>query len=394
MMRNNRGGGKANPRPPLDFVAPCFNVAAMDGMAIAMMVAGLVVLTVGGEMLIRGASRLAALLGLSPLVIGLTVVAYGTSAPEMAVSIQAGLQGNPHIAVANVVGSNIFNILFILGLCALLLPLTVTPQLVRRDVPVMIAASVLTLILALDGKFGRWDALLLLVGLVVYTATALRAGRRERAPFIDEYAADFGQAPEAGRSVWRVIGCLLLLVAGLALLVVGSRWFVQGAVQVARWLGVSDVIIGLTIVAAGTSLPEVAASIIAALRKERDIAIGNAVGSNICNLLAILGVSGLVTPGGLEVAPQMLHLDLPFMVAVALICLPIFYHDYTITRRDGALLFAGYVVYTLYLVLHATGSDLRAVVGKWAVLGGVVVGSFVITLALRSWHRKRRVRKV
>ena len=325
----------------------------MEWMSIAWMVAGLVLLTVGGELLIRGASRLAAYVGMSPLVIGLTVVAYGTSAPELAVSLQAGLQGNANIAVANVVGSNIFNILFILGLCALVLPLTVDAQLVRRDVPVMIAASLAVTGMAWDGRISRWNAAVLLASLALYTITALRAGRRERAPVIDEYADAYGQKPERSNLGLRVAGCLALLVAGLALLILGSRWFVDGAVQVARQLGVSDVVIGLTIVAAGTSLPEVATSIIATLRKERDIAIGNAIGSNICNLLAILGVAGVATPGGLAVAPELLRLDIPIMLGVALLCLPIFYNGYNITRRDGLLLFAGYLIYTLYLVLHA-----------------------------------------
>ncbi len=356
------------------------------------MVAGLVVLTLGGEMLIRGASRLAAFLGLSPLVIGLTVVAYGTSAPEMAVSVQAGLAGNPHIAVANVVGSNIFNILFILGLCALILPLTVSPALVRRDVPVMMAASVAVYLLARDGHISRWDAGLLLLGVVAYTISTLRSGRKNQEPVIVEYAADYGQAPAGGNRGLRVLGLGVLILVGLALLVVGSRWLVAGAVQVARLLGVSDVIIGLTIVAAGTSLPEVAASIIAAIRKERDIAIGNAVGSNICNLLAILGVAGLVTPGGLAVAPEMLRVDLPIMVGVALICWPIFYNGYNITRRDGFLLFLSYVGYTLFLILHAAESNLRVVVGKLALYAALLGSAFLVTLAARTWHHQRRAR--
>lgn len=364
----------------------------MELAAIGSMVAGLVVLTLGGEMLIRGASRLAAFLGLSPLVIGLTVVAYGTSAPEMAVSVQAGLAGNPHIAVANVVGSNIFNILFILGLCALIIPLTVSRELVRRDVPVMIAASVVVYLMALDGHINRLDAFFLLIGVVGYTVTTLRSGRKKQEPVIEEYAADYGQAPSGGSRGLRMAGFGLLILAGLALLVLGSRWFVDGAVQVARMLGVSDVIIGLTIVAAGTSLPEVAASIIAAIRKERDIAIGNAVGSNICNLLAILGVAGMVTPGGLAVAPEMLRVDIPIMLGVALICWPIFYNGYNITRRDGALLFLAYVGYTLFLVLHAAESDLRTVVGKLALYAALLGSAFLVTLAARTWHHQRRAR--
>lgn len=362
----------------------------MDWMAIGWIIAGLVVLTIGGELLIRGASRLAAFLGLSPLAIGLTVVAYGTSAPEMAVSIQAGLGGNPNIAVANVVGSNIFNILFILGLCGLILPLSVSRQLVRRDVPVMIIASLVTFAMAWDGTISRGEAFVLLAGLVAYTVMTLRTSRRDQEAVINEYAEDYGQAPGPRAKTLRMLGCLALLVIGLVLLVVGSRWFVGGAVKIAQWLGVSDVIIGLTLVAAGTSLPEVAASIIAALRNERDIAVGNAVGSNICNLLAILGVAGAVTPGGLAVAPEMLRVDLPFMIAVAFICWPVFYNDYNITRRDGFLLFAGYVVYTLYLILHASQSGWLAAVGKLALLGGILVAGFLVTLAARCWHRQRR----
>lgn len=362
----------------------------MDWMAVFWIIAGLAVLTVGGELLIRGASRLAAFLGLSPLTIGLTVVAYGTSAPEMAVSVQAGLGGNPNIAVANVVGSNIFNILFILGLCGLILPLSVSRSLVIRDLPVMIAASLLTFAMAWDGNISRAEALLLLVGLVAYTVMTLRAGRRDQAAVIQEYADDYGQDPGNRSKALRIIGCLALLVVGLVLLVVGSRWFVGGAIKIAQWLGVSDVIIGLTLVAAGTSLPEVAASIIAALRNERDIAVGNAVGSNICNLLAILGVSAAVTPGGLAVAPEMLRVDLPFMIAVAVICWPIFYNDYNITRRDGFLLFSGYVVYTLYLILNASQSGWLAAVAKLALLAGILASGFLVTLAARCWHRKRR----
>lgn len=360
----------------------------MDWIPIAWMAGGLFALTLGGEMLIRGASRLAAFLGLSPLVIGLTVVAYGTSAPEMAVSVNAGLQGNASIAVANVVGSNIFNILFILGLCALILPLSVTPQLVRRDVPVMIASSVVTWAMAFDGRIARWEALLLLAAIVLYTAVALRVGRKDHARVLDEYAEEFGEPPATGGKLWPTVISLLLVAVGLVLLVVGSNWFVEGAIKVARWLGVSEVIIGLTIVAAGTSLPEVAASIVAAIHGQRDIAIGNAVGSNICNLLAILGVAGAVTPGGLAVAPQMLQVDLPVMVGVAVICLPMFYTGYSIKRSDGFLLFGGYLAYTAYLVLYAAESSMSVLFGKSALLIALLISGFLITLAARTWRRK------
>lgn len=362
----------------------------MDWLPIALMAVGLLVLTLGGELLIRGASRLSVYLGLPPLVIGLTVVAYGTSAPEMAVSVQAGLRGFAHIAVANVVGSNIFNILFILGLCALILPLKVTPQLVRRDVPVMIVASLAAWAMAADGTIERGPALLLLAGLAVYTVITLRAGRRDHVRAMDEMADEINVASIPPRTPLRILFSLGLVVVGLVLLVAGSDWFVKGAIAVARWLGVPEVIIGLTIVAAGTSLPEVAASIVAAVKGERDIAIGNAVGSNICNLLAILGVAGAVTPGGLVVAPEMLRLDLPVMVGVALMCWPVFYNGHNITRRDGALMFGGYLVYTAYLVLYAAQSSWRVLLGKYFLLSGLLAVSFLLLLAARAWLHKRR----
>ena len=362
----------------------------MDWIPLAWMMVGLLVLTLGGELLIRGASRLSVYLGLPPLVIGLTVVAYGTSAPEMAVSVQAGLRGFAHIAVANVVGSNIFNILFILGLCALILPLQVTPQLVRRDVPVMMVASLAVWALAADGTIERIPALLLLAGLVAYTAFTLRAGRRDHVRAMDEMADEINVASIPPRTPLRIIFSIGLVAVGLVLLVAGSDWFVKGAIAMARWLGVPEVIIGLTIVAAGTSLPEVAASIVAAVKGERDIAIGNAVGSNICNLLAILGVAGAVTPGGLVVAPEMLRLDLPVMVGVALMCWPVFYNGHNITRRDGALMFVGYLVYTAYLVLYAAQSNWRVLLGKYFLLFGLLTVSFLLLLAARAWLHKRR----
>jgi cation:H+ antiporter len=327
----------------------------MDIMIIATLIAGLALLVVGGELLVRGASALAAAAGISPLVIGLTVVAFGTSSPELAVSIQAGLAGNSDIAVGNVVGSNIFNILFILGACALILPLLVTRQLVRLEVPIMIAVSLLLMVLALDGTIGFLDGLLLFAGIVGYTSWSIIRSRRERTRPQDEFEREYGEAelpshPTAAQNL-KNIG---LVLGGLLVLVIGARWLVDAATSIARTFGVSDVIIGLTIVAAGTSLPEVATSIIATIRKERDIAIGNVVGSNIFNILGILGLSAMVTPGGLNVAPTILAFDMPIMIAVALVCLPIFFTGFTIARWEGAVFLGSYVAYTVFLVLVAT----------------------------------------
>lgn len=327
------------------------------------LVGGLVLLVIGAELLVRGASKLAAIAGISPLVIGLTVVAYGTSAPELAVSVHASLSGQPDVAVGNVVGSNIFNVLFVLGTCALILPLAVSRQLVRRDVPVMIGVSVLFLALAADGRVSRIDGMLLVAGAVAYTVHAVRSSRREQHGTPATQATRVGPLaghPVAGRSAPRTRSARLhiaLVVAGLAILVVGARMFVGGAVTLARALGISDLVVGLTIVAAGTSLPEVATSIVATLRGEREIAVGNVIGSSVFNILAILGVSSLVAPGGVPVAPSMIVFDIPVMIAVAAACLPIFVTGQRIARGEGALLLAFYIAYLLYLLLAASEHD-------------------------------------
>jgi cation:H+ antiporter len=393
-----------------------------------LLLAGLVFLVVGGEFLVRGASRLAGVLGISPLVIGLTVVAYGTSAPEMAVSIQAGLAGNDSIAVANVVGSNIFNVLFILGVCALVAPLVVNKRLVRVDVPVMIAVSLLVGLMALDGRISTLEGLLLALGTIGYTAWTVLANRTATGTSADTAETEViaGKHPgwlvsqialgAAGAVAWQfgklgateaglaVAGALVFaaghafgrggttragdilhqigfILTGLGILVLGSGWLVDSAVQLAKGLGVSDAVIGLTIVAAGTSLPEVAASVIATLRGQRDIAIGNVVGSNIANILGILGISTLVTPGGLAVAPQMLSLDIPVMIAVAVICLPAFYSGYLIRRWEGAVFLAAYIGYTTWLVFDATGHSGTAALGNalaW-VFAPVALVAFAVT---------------
>jgi cation:H+ antiporter len=351
-------------------------------MAVILFAAGLLFLIVGAEALVRGASRLAAVLGISPLVIGLTVVAFGTSSPELAVSIKAALSGQASIAVGNVVGSNIFNVLFILGASAVIVPLVVSQQLVRLDVPLMIALSFIVLVLALDGSFSRIDGILLVAGLVTYVGFLIRLSRGESAAARDEQLPEAASAKPASAGWLRNVA---LVVVGLALLVLGSRWLVDGAVSFARYLGVSELVVGLTIVAAGTSLPEVVTSIIAALRGERDIAVGNVVGSNIFNLLAVLGIASLVAPGGIEVSHAVIVFDLPVMIAVALACLPIFFTGGTISRSEGVLLLAYYVAYTLYVILAASHHD--ALPRFSAVMLEFVIPITVVTmivLALRE----------
>lgn len=319
--------------------------------------AGLVILTAGAEMLVKGSSRLALAAGISPLAVGLTIVAYGTSTPELVVSMQAAFAGQADIALGNAVGSNVFNILFILGVSAVIAPLVVTQKLIRIDVPIMIGVSILLWVLALDGRIGRGDALLLTAGIVAFTVFSIVQSRREEAAIRAEYEQGIGSPDQEKKKKSGWIVNLILIAAGLAGLALGAKWFLEGAVTLARGLGISDLVIGLTLVAAGTSLPEVATSILATIRGQRDIAIGNVVGSNIYNVLAILGLTAFVPEGGLKVAPSMIAFDIPFMTAVAFACLPIFVSGHRINRWEGLLFLAYYILYTVYLYLKSVEHD-------------------------------------
>ncbi|MDH3376861.1 MAG: calcium/sodium antiporter [Gammaproteobacteria bacterium] len=356
-------------------------------MAIFLFIVGLGFLILGAEALVRGASRLAAVIGISPLVIGLTVVAFGTSSPELMVSVKSALSGQPSIAVGNVVGSNIFNVLFILGLSSLIVPLVVSQQLVRLDVPLMIALSVIVLILSLDGNLGRADGIMLVAGLAVYVSFAIYQSRKETIAVKEEYTREFGNESRA-KGNW--IGNIGLVLGGLVLLALGSHWLVESAVSFAQYLGVSELVIGLTIVAVGTSLPEVVTSVIAAIRGERDIAVGNVVGSNIFNIMAVLGLASVVSPTGIEVSTAVIGFDMPVMIAVALACLPIFFTGGIISRWEGALLLGYYVAYTLYLVLaashHETLPRFSAVMFYFVIPITVVAG---IIVALREIRGKQ-----
>ena len=346
---------------------------------------GLLLLIGGAEVLVRGASRLAVAAGITPLVIGLTVVAFGTSAPELVVSVMAALEGEraADIALGNVVGSNIFNVLFILGLSALVTPLAVAQKLVRIDVPILIALSGLLLLLALDGAVGRLDGLLLFAGVVLYTGFAIRQGRKTTEPVVQEYAEAFGEAPP--RRPWLDV---VFVVAGLGMLVLGSRWLVDGAVTMAQRFGLSELIISLTIVSAGTSLPEVATSVLASLRGERDIAVGNVVGSSLFNIMAVLGLSALVGPNGVPVTSAALNFDIPVMIATAVLCLPIFFTGSRIGRLEGGLFLGYYVAYVSYLILAASAHD--ALPALSAVMLYVVMPATGLLLLIAVARQARR----
>ncbi|MFL1802016.1 calcium/sodium antiporter [Plesiomonas shigelloides] len=383
----------------------------MDYLLLAI---GLLLLVVGADGLVKGAARLAASIGIPSLVIGLTVVAFGTSAPELAVSIRSALAGQSEMAIANVVGSNIFNVLFILGLAAIITPLAISRQLIRQDVPLMVLASMLVFYMIRDGVLSRLDAGILVVLLLAYTVFLFVQGKRteatERAsgannsvaPSASGAALSDAASTEQDDEVDALIRGthptwqnLLWIVGGLACLVAGANLLVNSAVNIARAFAVSEAVIGLTIVAVGTSLPEVMTSIVASIKGQRDIAVGNVVGSNIFNLLAVLGVSGVLSSNGLAGNEQLVQQDFPVMLAVALLCVPLFFTGAILSRIEGALFFILYLAYTLFLIggaLHAPwlasvqGIIVYALIPLTVV---VVIGSLV-----KDRYDKRQLSKV
>jgi cation:H+ antiporter len=355
-------------------------------MNILLFLGGLAALIVGAELLVRGASKLALSFGISPLVVGLTIVAFGTSSPEIAVSVGAALDGRTEIAVGNVVGSNIFNVLFILGLSALIVPLVVHSQIIRQEVPVMIGVSLLLLALGLDGRLGLLDGALLLGVALAYTGYLIVQSRRATAEERAEFEAE---AQPAEKGAWDAhwAAQLGLIAAGLTALVFGSDWLVTAAVHFAKALGVSDVVIGLTIIAAGTSMPEVATSIMAAIKGERDIAVGNVVGSNIFNIAGCLGITALVAPAalGVPMPASVMNFDIWVMLAVAVACLPVFLTGREIARWEGGVFLGYYAAYVAYLILATQQHD--ALPAFSAVMMGFVLPLTVITLVVVTIRR-------
>lgn len=306
-----------------------------------LLISGLVLLYAGAELLVKGTSATAFRLGISPLVIGLTVVAFGTSAPEMTVSILAAFGGKGDIAAANIVGSNIFNIAVILGIASLICPIHISRQIIRWDMPIMIGVSLLGIWLLADRALSRIEGAILFVGILLYTVWTFRSNLISETESMDK--TEFSVTAFAGIKLSRSI---VFIAAGLILLVLGSKALVAGATDLARRAGISEAIIGLTIVSAGTSLPELATSVVAALRRQPDIAVGNVVGSNIFNLLAILGTSSLLIPYS---ASGLTNIDLAVMLTVAVISLPFMWTKFTLSRTEGFLFLVGYGTYLWYL---------------------------------------------
>jgi cation:H+ antiporter len=310
---------------------------------------GLLALYLGAEWLVGGAARVARRLGTRPLVVGLTVVAFGSSAPELLVGVVASVQDRSDVVLGNVLGSNIINIALILGLSAMAKPLKVGMRLLSREAPLMVFVSIGVAVMMVDGALGRGDAAVLLVGFVAFLAFVLRAAGAEpewvEAEYVQYEEAERGP-PDGG-----MMKDVVLVIVGLGGLVLGAQLLVMSAVFFARLVGVSEVVIGLTVVAIGTSLPELATCVVAAVRQESDIALGNAVGSNLFNLLSILGVSSLIRP--IPVAPELLRFEVPAMILFAILLVPLAWRGRVLGRLSGSVLVTGYVVFTVLLVLRA-----------------------------------------
>jgi len=313
-------------------------------MYIILIISGLILLILGAELLVRGASRIATFFGISPLIIGLTVVAYGTSAPELAVSLKAGFSGSADIALGNVIGSNSFNVLLILGISALLTPLAVSFQLIRKEVPILIVISAMTWIFAFNGRISRIEGFLLFLGFIIYTIFLIRYGKK-----VDNLTETL---PIENKGLKSLFLQILYVIAGLVLLVLGARWLVDGAVILALKFGINELVIGITIVAAGTSLPELATSVVASIKGERDIAVGNVIGSNIFNILVVLGAASLFT-GDINAAPIAIKFDIPLMFGTSVLCLPIFFTGRRISRIEGGLFLFIYIAYISFLIINS-----------------------------------------
>jgi cation:H+ antiporter len=310
-------------------------------MTAILLISGLVLLYAGAELLVKGASAMAFRLGVTSLVIGLTIVAYGTSAPEMTVSVLAAFYGKGDIAATNIVGSNIFNIAFILGVASMICPIRISRQFIRWDVPVMIGVSLLCWLMLANRALSRTEGIILFLGIILYTVWAYRSCSKPAASDINSTEISVSESAHMKLSL-----SIICIIGGLILLVLGSKALVTGAIRLARGAGVSEAVIGLTIVSAGTSLPELATSVVAAIRRQPDIAVGNIVGSNIFNILAILGVSSLLVPYS---APGLTTADLAVMLGFAVVALPFMWTKFTLSRTEGFLLLVGYGIYLWHL---------------------------------------------
>jgi cation:H+ antiporter len=361
----------------------------MTVLTVLFFVLGVVALVAGAEALVKGAARIAARTGLSPVVIGLTVVAFGTSAPELAVSLGAGFRDQADLAIGNVVGSNIANVLLVLGLSAVVgAGLIVDRRIVRIDVPIMVGVSLLLFGFSHDKQLERREGAVLFAGLIVYiawTVITTRRGAETGESAAMDLDIELDEAFLGKTSVWTDVG---LVAAGLVLLVIGSSALVEAATDIAEAIGVSELVIGLTVVAIGTSLPEIATSVLAALRGERDLAVGNAIGSNLFNIMAVLGLTALISPSAIDVSPGALSVDIPVMIGVAIACLPIFANGHIIARWEGWVFLGAYLAYVAWLVIDSADHAIRDAYAV-GVLGFMLPLTILTAVVIVVRQRKR-----
>ncbi len=323
----------------------------MDVHPVIVFLGGLVVIMLGAELVLRGASRIAAMLGIKPIIIGLTIVSVGNSMPELAVCITAVSEGNSDLAVGNIAGTNVLNILFILGLSAAIRSLPLQALSIKLDVPVMIAAAIGLIIMSIDGILSRGDGLILVFAAVAYVFVLVKLSKKETPRIQQEFAEEYSAQvllKDTGKSSWQLYA--VLLSGGMILNIIGADLLVSGAVRIAHSYGISDVVIGLTIVAIGTSAPELATTIVATIKNDRDVAIGNLIGSSICNILVILGLTCIVAKDGVTVGKDVLWLDLPLAAGVAIACYPVFRSDKMVSRTEGVVFVSLYLIYLASLI--------------------------------------------
>lgn len=342
---------------------------------------GLIALIGGAELMVRAASRIALHLGISKLIVGLTVVAFGTSSPELFVGIDAVLNNQADIMLGNIVGSNIANILLILGISAIIIPLKVNSKLIRTDVPVMIAITLLLIGYSFNGIISVWESLSLIIFLFIYLWYLTRQNSKSDLIPLEE-------EEQEGSLSWNIF----LGVAGLAGLIIGARWLVSSSVEFAIIAGVSELVIGLTVVAIGTSMPEVVTSVVAALKGERDIAVGSVIGSCILNILAVLGITGLFAQDGILVKDVVLQFDLMILLAASIACIPIFFTGHVISRWEGGMFLFFYGAYIFYLFLHSADHEFIDTFRQAMMFVLPIIGLTILTIAGRELKKRWRFR--
>lgn len=325
----------------------------MSISAIFSFIFGLAIITIGAEVLLKGASKIAYLLKIKPIVIGLTVVSIGTSLPELAVGLTAVHSDSGDIAVGNIAGTNIVNILFILGLSAAIRPLSLHLKSIKTEIYTMIAAAVVLLILSLDGKLYHIDGILLLALGVAYLYLIVKSSKTETEEVQHNYELTL-QHTQPSPILLQWFWNAFLLIAGIVATIYGADFLVSGAVEMARYFGMSDAVIGLTIIAIGTSAPELATTLVATFKNQRDVAVGNLLGSSIINIFIILGITVIATPGGIDVSKDLLWFDLPLAALVAIVCYPVFKSDQMVSRREGIVFVSLYITYLLFLLFYRT----------------------------------------